>query len=53
MIIDNFEPSGLGKALGLVSTVVGEGKESLAITYVSLSGKNKTKNLNLSELFAR
>jgi hypothetical protein len=53
MIIDNFEPSGLGKALGLVSTVVGAGKESLAITYVSLSGKNKTKTLNLSELFAR
>lgn len=52
-IIENYEPSELGKALGLISTVLGSGKESLAITYVTLAGKGKTKTLNLSELFAR
>lgn len=52
-IIDNYEPSELGKALGLISTVLGAGKESLAITYVTLAVKGKTKTLNLSELFAR
>jgi hypothetical protein len=52
-VVENVEPSGLGKALGLISTVLGAGKESLALTYVSLASKSKTKTLNLSELFGR
>lgn len=52
-IMDNFEVSGLGKALGLISTVLGAGKETLALTYVSLASKSKTKTLDLSELFGR
>lgn len=52
-IMDNFEVSGLGKALGLISTVLGAGKETLALTYVSLASKSKTRTLDLSELFGR
>lgn len=52
-IISSVEPSELGKALGLVSTVLGAGKESLALTYVSLAGKRKTTTLDLSSLFGR
>lgn len=52
-VIANVDPSGLGKALGLISTVLGSGKETLALTYVSLASKSKTKTLNLSELFGR
>lgn len=52
-IIDNTDASGLGKALGLISTVLGAGKETLALTYVSLASKTKTRTLDLSELFGR
>ncbi len=52
-VVDKFEPSELGKALGLISTVLGAGKESLALTYVSLASKSKTRTLDLSELFGR
>lgn len=52
-IMANFEFSGLGNALGLISTVLGAGKEALALTYVSLAGKTKTQTLDLSELFGR
>lgn len=52
-VVKIIEPSGLGEALGLISTVLGAGKESLALTYVSLASKSKTKTLNLSELFGR
>lgn len=52
-IISDIEPAELGKALGLVSTVLGAGKESLALTYVSLASKTKSKTLDLSALFGR
>lgn len=52
-ILDNIDASGLGKALGLISTVLGAGKETLALTYVSLASKSKTRTLDLSELFGR
>ncbi|QQS36183.1 MAG: hypothetical protein IPM56_18405 [Ignavibacteriales bacterium] len=52
-IISDVDPSELGKALGLISTVLGAGKESLALTYVSLAGKRKTTTLDLSSLFER
>lgn len=52
-VMDEIEPAELGKALGLISTVLGAGKESLALTYVALAGKSKTATLDLSELFGR
>jgi hypothetical protein len=48
-----IEPKKLGEALGLISTVLGAGKEELALTYVSLASKSKTQTLNLTELFGR
>lgn len=52
-IISDVEPAELGKALGLISTVLGAGKESLALTYVSLASKTKSRTLDLSALFGR
>ncbi len=52
-IIKNCASSELGEALGLVSTVLGAGKETLALSYVSLASKSKTRTLDLSELFGR
>lgn len=43
----------LGEALGLISTVLGAGKEELALSYVSLASKTRTPTLNLTELFGR
>ncbi len=49
--LNELDPKEIGKALGLVSTILGTGKETLALTYISLTGKSKTKTLDLSELF--
>ena len=51
IIIKEAESKNFAEYLGLVSTVLGTGKESLAILYVSLSGNKKIKSLNLIELF--
>jgi hypothetical protein len=50
-IIKQGEKINLTESLGLVSTVIGKGKETLAVTYVSLAGKSKIKSLDLSQLF--
>lgn len=50
-ILNNIDSKDIGNALGLVSTILGTGKETLALTYISLTGKTKTKSLDLSELF--
>jgi hypothetical protein len=50
-ILKNLDPKEFGNALGLVSTILGTGKEMLALTYISLIGKSKPKSLDLSELF--
>lgn len=50
-IIKEIDPSDLPESLGLISTVLGTGKEALAIAYVSLASKQKVKSLNLSQLF--
>ncbi len=50
-IIKEVESAELAESLGLISTVLGTGKEALAIAYVSLSGKQRVKSLNLSQLF--
>jgi hypothetical protein len=50
-IIKEVDQTELAESLGLISTVLGTGKESLAIAYVSLSGKQRVNSLNLSQLF--
>jgi len=50
-IINTLPPSELAEALGLVSTTLGTGKDTLAGTYVSLATKTKAPSLDLSELF--
>lgn len=50
-LLKGYNNSELGKSLGLVSTILGTGKESLAITYVSLASKRKVATLDLSALF--
>jgi len=50
-IIKEVDSADLAESLGLISTVLGTGKESLAIAYVSLSGTQRVKSLNLSQLF--
>ena len=52
-IVKNSKPEKLGESLGYISTVLGAGKESLALTYVSLASKHKTETLNLEEIFNR
>jgi hypothetical protein len=41
-----------GEALGLVSTVLGAGKDRLARCYVSLASHTKTTSLNLQSIFS-
>jgi hypothetical protein len=50
-IIREMDPASLPECLGLISTVLGTGKESLALAYVSLASKQKVKSLNLTQLF--
>lgn len=50
-IIKEFDSSEMAESLGLISTVLGTGKESLALAYVSLASKQKAKSLNLTQLF--
>jgi len=50
-IINEIEPTRLAEALGLISTILGTGKESLALAYVALASKQKAKSLNLTQLF--
>lgn len=52
-VTKNIEPESLGEALGLVSTILGAGKEELALSYVALASKTRTQTLNLTELFGR
>jgi hypothetical protein len=50
-IIKEIDSSELAESLGLISTVLGTGKEALALAYVSLASKQKVKSLNLTQLF--
>ena len=50
-ILKNISPNDLAEALGLISTVLGAGKDTLARTYVSLASKTKAPSLNLQSLF--
>jgi hypothetical protein len=51
-IVKSLPPSDYGEALGLVSTVLGAGKDALARTYVTLASKSRTRSLNLQTLFS-
>ncbi|MBK9096998.1 MAG: hypothetical protein IPM14_02535 [bacterium] len=50
-IIKEIDSTELAESLGLISTVLGTGKEALALAYVSLASKQKVKSLNLTQLF--
>jgi hypothetical protein len=51
-IVHALPPAEYGEALGLVSTVLGAGKDALARTYVALASKSRAGSLNLHSLFA-
>jgi len=50
-IIKEFPPEDYAESLGLVSTVLGTGKDTLARIYVALASKSKTPTLDLRRLF--
>jgi hypothetical protein len=50
-IIKEVNSAELAESLGLIGTILGTGKESLALAYVSLASKQKVKSLNLTQLF--
>ena len=50
-ILKELAPAGYAEALGLISTVLGAGKDTLARQYVSLASKSKAPSLNLQSLF--
>lgn len=50
-IVRDTPPGELAEALGLVSTVLGAAKDSLASAYVSLASRTKAPSLDLSALF--
>lgn len=51
-VVRTVPPAEFAEALGLVGTVLGAGKDSLARTYVSLASKSRTKSMNLQKLFS-
>lgn len=51
-ILRHLPPADFAEALGLVSTVLGAGKDSLARRYVSLASKTKSTSLNLQSIFS-
>ena len=50
-ILKNLSSEDLTEALGMMSTILGAGKDSLARTYVSLATKTKVTSLDLKPLF--
>lgn len=51
-IMKNLPPVDYGEAIGLVSTVLGAGKDMLARTYVTLASKSKAPSFDLRTMFA-
>jgi hypothetical protein len=52
-ILKELAPAGYAEALGLISTVLGAGKDTLARQYVSLASKSKAPSLNLQSAVHR
>jgi hypothetical protein len=50
-LVDSVPSSEMVEAVGLLTTVLGAGKDMLARTYVSLSSKQHVTSLDLSALF--
>ncbi len=50
-VVTAVPPEHLAQALGLVGTVVGVGRDTLAATYVSLATRQHVASLDLSALF--
>ncbi len=50
-VVDQMPRADLPEALGLVSTVLGAGKDHLARTYVSLAAERQVPSLDLGALF--
>lgn len=50
-ILASMPPEELGRALGLVSTVLGMAKDTLARSYVSLATRSHAPSLDLKRLF--
>lgn len=51
-LMKEIQPPHLAEALGLVSTVLGAGKDNLARTYVGLASRTHAPSLNMPDLFA-
>jgi hypothetical protein len=51
-VISAEPPADLAEAIGLVSTVLGYGKDAVARKYLSLASKRHVPSLDLSALFA-
>ena len=51
-IMKNLPPVEFGEAMGLITTVLGAGKDALGRTYVTLASKSRTPSLDLHSLFA-
>lgn len=50
-LVANEPPEDLAQGIGLLSTVLGAGKDALARTYVSLASKRHVTSLDLTALF--
>ena len=51
-VLKSLPPTEYAESLGLVSTVLGAGKDSLARRYVSLASKTKATSLNRQSIFS-
>jgi hypothetical protein len=51
-VVDGTAPEDLAEAVGLLSTVLGFGKDALARKYVSLASERHVPSLDLTALFA-
>jgi hypothetical protein len=51
-ILKELPPADFAEALGLISTVLGTGKDTLARRYVSLASKSKSSSLDLHAMFS-
>lgn len=50
-VVAEVPPDGLAEAIGLLSTVVGAGKDAVAREYVSMASQRHVPSLDLSALF--
>ncbi len=51
-VMEFMPPEQFAESLGLIGTVLGAGKDSLARRYVSLASKTKSTSLDLQKMFA-